>query len=306
MNPTRLVPRSFAPPRSFGILFAMLVAMILPAAPPAHAIDLGPLWNYDKPELSEQRFMSALTTADADDALILQTQIARTHGLRGDFARARRTLASVEAQLPKASAEARVRHALEFGRTWISATHPPELQTHDAKERARTAYLRAYDIARAQQLDALSVDALHMMAFVETDPPDQLKWAREALRVVDASSQQDAKKWEASLRNNAGYALHQLGRFDEALTEFNKGLRLRETGTDAEATREARWMIAWTLRALKRSDEALAIQLQLERECDAANAPDPYVFEELEALYRERGDVELADRYAARKKAQGR
>lgn len=31
-----------------------------------------------------------------------------------------------------------------------------------------------------------------------------------------------AQKWEASVRNNIGYALHQLGRYEEALAEFNQ------------------------------------------------------------------------------------
>ena len=299
MNPTRLL--SFS--RSFGAAFAMLFVALLMAALPAHAIDLSPLWNFNKPELSEQRFRAALATANADDALILQTQIARTYGLRGDFTRARETLAAVEPQLPTASAEAKVRYALEFGRTLVSATHPPASQTPQAREQARAVYLGAFEVAKAQQLDALAIDALHMLAFVDTAPADQLKWAREALKVTDASTQPDARKWEAALRNNAGYALHQLGRFDEALAEFKTALMLRQRGTDEEAIREARWMIAWTLRALKRSDEALAIQLRLERECDAAGAPDPYVFEELEALYREKGDTARADRYAAKRKA---
>ena len=43
-------------------------------------------------------------------------------------------------------------------------------------------------------------------------------------------------------------------------------------------------MIAWTLRALGRLNEALEIQPRLEREYDEAGEPDPYVFEELELL----------------------
>lgn len=43
-------------------------------------------------------------------------------------------------------------------------------------------------------------------------------------------------------------------------------------------------MVAWTPRALNRTDEALNIQLRLEREADAAKQP-AYVFEELELLY---------------------
>ncbi len=46
------------------------------------AIDLTPLWDFSQPDVSEQRFRAALRTASADDALVLQTQIARSYGLR--------------------------------------------------------------------------------------------------------------------------------------------------------------------------------------------------------------------------------
>ena len=57
-------------------------------------------------------------------------------------------------------------------------------------------------------------------------------------------------------------------------------------------------MVAWTLRALDRMDEALEIQLRLERECEAAKSPDRYVYEELEILYHARGDETRAKHYA--------
>ncbi len=283
-----------------------LATLLLAAATRAMAIDLAPLWDFSKPELSEQRLRDALATATADDALILQTQIARTHGLRRDFAQARQVLQALEPQLAGASAEARVRYSLELGRTYASATHPPELQTPEANAQARAAYLQALELARSERLDGLAVDALHMLAFVDTAPADQLKWGREALAVALASTQPAARKWEASLRNNVGYALHQLGQYDAALAEFERALVLREEGGNAEATRSARWMVAWTLRALGRADEALALQLRLERECEAANEPDAYVFEELELLYRARGDEAQAIRYADKKKALAR
>jgi hypothetical protein len=56
-------------------------------------------------------------------------------------------------------------------------------------------------------------------------------------------------------------------------------------------------MVAWTLRAPGRSEDALEIQSCLERECDDAGAPDKYVCEELEILHRERGDETRAARY---------
>jgi tetratricopeptide (TPR) repeat protein len=281
----------------------LALALLLTLRTPAMAIDLDPLWNYSDPAQSEQRFRAALAGANADETLILQTQIARTHGLRKDFARAQQILREIEPKLATASAEAKVRHALEYGRTLASTAHDEASLTTDAKAGARAAYGRALELARGAKLDALAIDVLHMMAMVDTAPADQLKWGREALAAAQASTQPEAKKWEASLRNNIGYALHQLGRYDEALESFQAAVILRERGSNAEATRVAHWMVAWTLRALKRSDEALSIQQRLERECDAAGAPDPYVFEELEILYRERGDATLAEAAAARKKA---
>lgn len=281
----------------------LVVITSLLFAPLAMAIDLATLWDFSNPQLSEQRFRAELAKSSGDDALILTTQIARTYGLRKDFSRAQSVLAEIEPKIATAGAEARARFALEYGRTLSSAAHTPETQTDTAKAQARARYEAAHAIAREARLDALAIDAIHMLAFVDTAPADQLKWAQAALAVVDGSDQPAAKKWEASIRNNLGYALHQLGRYDEALAQFKLALAIRERGTDAEATRTAHWMIAWTLRALKKTDEAFAIQLRLEREGDLAKQPDPYVFEELEALYREKGDAARASHYASRRQA---
>ena len=142
-----------------------------------------------------------------------------------------------------------------------------------------------------------------MLAFVDTEPADQLKWGQRALAIALASSQPSAKNWEAPLRNNVGYALHELGRCEEALDQFKQAVVLRERGTDPQAIRIAYWMVGWTLRALNRVDEALAIQLRLEDERQAAGVPSHYVFEELELLYRAKGDEARASHYAASKKS---
>ncbi len=251
-------------------------------------IDLQPLWDFNQPQLSEQRFRAALASAQSDDALILWTQIARTHGLRHDFEGARSILASVEPHLAGAGAEPRARFALEMGRTFASAAHSAPSQTPEARERARAEYLEAFEIAKASGLDALAVDALHMLAFVDTAPQDQLEWAKEALAIARASTQPAAQRWEASLQNNIGYALHRMGRYDEALAAFRAALAIRERGADAWATHIARWMVAWTLRAMSRIDEALNIQHALERDRDPSGQPDAKVLEELAILRREK------------------
>lgn len=268
---------------------------------PALALDLQALWDFGSPALSEQRFQAALVGATGDAALILQTQIARTYGLRKDFAQARQRLAALAGVIGQAGPEARARYALELGRTLASAKHDPQSLTPEVRDQARGHFQAALDTARSAQLDALAIDAIHMFAFLDTAPADQLKWGEAALAVAMQSDQSDARRWEPSVRNNIGYALHQLGHYDEALVQFEQALALRERAGDAAATRVARWMVGWTLRSLQRLDEALALQLRLEAECEAAAAPDPYVFEELEALYQAKGDAVRAAQYAQRK-----
>ena len=266
----------------------------------AQAVDLSSLWDFSRPDVSEQRFRAALLTASEDDALILRTQIARSLGLRRDFERAREELRAVAKELDRAGAEARTRYFLELGRSYASAAHPAELQTPQARELARSAYRQAIELARTASLDGLAIDAIHMMAFVDTDAADQLKWAGEALRIVESSTQPAARRWEASIRNNLGHALHQLGRYDEALVQLRQAVAIRERGTSAEATRTAHWMVARTLRAMGRVDEALKIQLRLEREADLAGEPDRYVFEELRLLYASKGEPDRARHYEDR------
>lgn len=264
------------------------------------SVELSALWDHSNPELSEQRFRAALETADEEEALILQTQIARTFGIRKEFAEAQRILKTIEPNFHGACAEARARYSLEMGRTLSSTTHPPESQTEAVKEQARSCYMQAFEIAKTEGLDDLSIDALHMMAMVDSAPEDQLKWGLAALDVLEASSQPAAKKWEGSLRNNVGYALHLLGRYEEALSQFKLALSARELAGNIRTIRIAHWMIAWTLRALGRIDEALEMQLRLEKEWEESGEPDPYVFEELEHLFRMQNDDERADFYAAK------
>jgi len=266
------------------------------------AIDVTKLWDYSNPAESEARFREALATASPDDAFILQTQIARSHGIRKDFDRARAILSTIEPSLSATIPEGQVRYWLELGRSYASATHPPETQTEAAKETARHAFMQAFEIAKAAHEDDLAIDALHMMAFVDTSPEDQLKWDLKAIDYMEASPQEQAKRWEGSLRNNVGYALHQAKRFDEALAQFKLSLAAHERAGKAVNIRIAHWMIAWTYRAMGRLNEALEIQLRLEREWAAAGEEDPYVFEELEHIYKSLGDADNAKHYGEKLK----
>lgn len=287
-------------PRLRPLILAAAASTGLPAAA---AIDVDALWDFRAPAVSEQRFRDALATASPDDQLILQTQIARTHGLRRDFAKARELLGTLADQQAQAGAEARVRWQLEMGRTFASATHDKTSRTAEALAAARRHFLAAFDTAQQARLDALAIDALHMMTFVDTEPAQQLAWNERALAVLEQSDQPAARKWEASLRHNTGYALHQAGQYEAALRQFRLS---RAAHASAGRTRNVRitdWMMAWTLRAQGRLQDALALQLQLEAAWDADGQPDPYVYEELELIHRALGQASQAEGYAAKRAA---
>jgi tetratricopeptide (TPR) repeat protein len=267
------------------------------------AVDVSALWDVGDPGLSERRFREALSTAVGDDRLILQTQIARTHAMRKDFSAARNMLRAISSDVSDAGAEARARYWLEVGRTYASHRHDPASQTPQSLTLARNAFTTALTISKTAKLDDLAVDALHMFVFVDTSPEDQLSWNREALAVIAASDQPAAKRWEASISSNAGEALYDLGRFDEALGLFRRTLFLHEQSADAPGARDARWHIARVLRVKNQLDDALVMQLSLEREADVAQQPRYYIYEELQLLYEAKGDASRALQYARRAKA---
>lgn len=260
-------------PRSLPALMAQRGYRVerIPLESPAP--DLLALWDFDDPAASEARFRAALEQATHDAALSLRTQIARTLGLRRQFDQAHRELDAVEAGLAGAGPEPRVRTLLERGRAWRSAGEPA---------RARPLFLQAEQLARTAKLEDLHVDALHMVALVQHDPEEQMAWTRRALAAALAAKDLQARRWEASLANNLGWALHDAGRHAEALAQFRAALAARERdGAKPQHIREARWAVARGLRALARHDEALAVLRGLETELAAAGAADGFVPEEI-------------------------
>lgn len=263
-------------------------------------LDLSALWDFSNPALSEQRFKAALLLATGQDALILQTQIARSHGLRRDFNTARQLLAAMRPQLEGASAEVQVRHRLEWGRTYASGRHPPQAMDEAAKSEARLAWQQALDMARQAALDELAIDALHMFAFIDTTPAQQQQWAEQALAVVLASQQPAAQRWEASVRNNLGLALQLQDRHNDALVQYQQALALRQKAGHAQNTLVAGYMVARSLRLLGRLEEALPMQQRLLQDSEALGAVDPHVLDELVLLHRAQGNISQASAAAQR------
>ncbi len=249
------------------------------------ALDVDALWNFNDPAASEARFREALIKAQGDDALILRTQIARTLGLRQRHDEAHRELDAVEAAARDAGATVRVRVALERGRVLRSSGKPLE---------GKPLFVRAFEAADAKKLERLAADALHMIALVEPQLEERIAWNRRTIDYAQQASDPRAQAWQAAAHNNIGSDLRRVGRFDDSLAAFRDALAAYERKGRADEVRIARWQIANVLRLKGQRDEALSMQLALERDAAAAGAPDPYVYDELALLQRAVGDDKKA------------
>ncbi len=234
-------------------------------------MDIDALWDYGDPAASEQRFRAALDTASAEQQLELQTQIARTLSLRRRFDEAHAMLDAVRPRAATTPA-VQVRYGLERGRTFNSAGQ---------REPARSLFEQAYAQAQAARLDALAVDAAHMVAITHAGNPAALDWNRRGIDLARASSDPQARRLVPAMLNNSAWDLHDMGRPAEALVLFEQALAEWTARGSPSQVRVAVWSVARCLRSLGRHDEALARQQALLAEHLRAGSSDGYVNEEI-------------------------
>jgi len=248
-----------------------------PLAAAAPSFEFEASWDYSDPAATEATFRAFLDAtsepANSEYVLQLQTQIARTLGLQGEFDRANSLLDTVQKGLSESSPVAQVRHLLERGRT---------LNSSGQAEAARPLFEKAWLSAQELGEDFHAVDAAHMVAIV-ADGDEALQWNAKALTLAEGSSDTRAGNWRGSLYNNIGWTHHDAGRFDAALELFQRGLEFRRAQGKERPIRIARWSVARTLRSLGRTEEALVQQEALYAELSSLSPPesDPYVREEL-------------------------
>lgn len=233
-------------------------------------IDPRPLWDFDDPAGSGERFLEAAEGADEPDRTSWLTQYVRALGLQERYDEATKVLDQLSSDAPEAATYL----ALERGRVLRSSGRVEESREH---------FESAAALAESAGLEALHVDALHMAALA-APPEDQLALHEAALAAARAATDQRARDWDASLLNNLGMSYADAGDFEAALTAFAAAQAARERIGDPATIRVARWMVAWTYRNLGRRDEALEIQRALKQELEEAGASDRYVDEELALL----------------------
>lgn len=270
-------------------MLALLLTAGIAMGTPAPGLDsLDALWDYDKPDASEAAFAGlvpdARASSDPEYLPQLLTQIARAQGLQMNFDAALKTLEEAQALLSPATPVARIRVLLERGRVFNSSKR---------RDESKPLFREAWDLARESGAGGLAVDAAHMLGIVEAGE-SSVAWNREAIAYAERSDDPKARRWLGSLYNNLGWTLHDGGDAPGALDLFRKALAAREAEGKPGPIRIARWCVARALRTLGRLDEALAIQLRLREEYEAAGSSDGYVHEEIAEIHLARGEEALA------------
>ena len=239
-------------------------------------------WDYDKPTKTRKIFLKHYQTAkaigDTEFQFLIQTQIARTYSLELEFVSAHSLLDEVEKSLDSIqSPELEIRYYLERGRTYNSSK---------ALDKAKECFLKAIEIANLHKEDFLEVDALHMMGIAEENPAKQVEWNEKAISIAESSTNVETKNWVGSLLNNTGWTIFNMKNYDHALEIFEKVLAFRKEEGKPEGIAIAMWCIARTLRSLNNIDQALELQLEIQKYRIANKLTKGcYNFEELGELY---------------------
>ena len=241
--------------------------------------DFMTLWDYQDPAASAARFHALLAEAHAADLqyeLELLTQIARTHSLQRQFTQAHQLLDEIEPRLTDATPRARLRALLERGRTFNSASD---------KARARTLFEQAWQQGLKHKELYLAIDAAHMVA-IAAPLEEQSRWHQLAMELAERSQDERVRGWLATLYNNQGWTLFELGRLEEARQCQQKCLAWHEQYHNPTRAFIARWSLARIQRAQGQHQEALAALLTLREEMREAGMPeDGYLYEELGENY---------------------
>jgi tetratricopeptide (TPR) repeat protein len=262
----------------------------VPADPSRHRVReeqyaIDRLWDFSDPAVSEERFREAADddTHSAHVRAAMATQLARAIGIQGRLDEALAVLDAVEAgatrvasgevpdlELAKAElAEVRARVALERGRLFVAADRTAEavaVLTRGVREAAQAG--SAF----------LALDALHMLALA--DDGHEREWAEQGFELLAADRDPRVLRWGVALHNNLGWTLLDGGDATGALEQFEFAVTAADRFGTPDQQHVTRWSVGRALRALGRTDDALAVQRGLEQ----AKPDDPYVAAEIVAL----------------------
>ena len=207
------------------------------------------LWTINDPVEGQVQLKRA-TAEYPGSADELQTQIARSLGLQGRFDEAWEELSKIS-KMHSPIVEIRVQ--IEKGRLKNSSGN---------RNDAKPYFLKALELAEKGHFDYYAIDAAHMLGIV-SEGQESIRWNELALQLAVNSKVRRAQNWKGSLLNNLGWTYFSIGDFNTALITFESALDFQKIAGDPVRIRVARWTVGRCLRALKRYDEAFAIQNDL-------------------------------------------
>ena len=249
---------------------------------------LRPLWDFDDLDLSSQRLHAQLEIEESDAGRAeVMTQLARVAGLRGDFEIGDAWIDDAE-RLAGGSDVALARIDLERGRLRRSSGDC---------EAALPLFESAFAVAVAAGQQFIAADAAHMAALAAPDRGTFVAWTERG--VERAETNQGARYWIGPLLNNLGWEYFEASELELALDAFERALAARLDDPDnGSATALARYAVGKALRALDRTDEAIA-QLELAVEwAERTGSPDGWYHEELALAYGDAARTEEAEEQA--------
>ncbi len=255
-----------------------------------HNVDdrLRPLWDFDDLDATERRFREQLELEQSDAGRAeVMTQLARVAGLRGDFEVGDAWIDDAE-QLAAGSDVVLARIDLERGRLRRSSGD---------REAALPLFESSFTVAAAAGQQFVAADAAHMAALAGPDRGALVAWSERGVEFARVN--EDARYWIGPLLNNLGWEYFEAGELDLALDAFERALAARLDDPDnGSAIALARYAVGKALRALDRTDVAIA-QLELAVEwAERSGAPDGWYHEELALAYGDTGRAEEAEEQA--------
>jgi tetratricopeptide (TPR) repeat protein len=241
------------------------------------------LWDFDDLDASEARFRArADETSGAERAEVL-TQLARVHGLRGDFDGGD-ALLDEAVGLAGSSQAVAARIELERGRLRRSSGDP---------DAARPLFEAAYASALDAEQYFLAADGAHMAALVAGGRDGFVGWTKRGVEL--AEKHEGAAYWAGPLLNNLGWEYFEAGDFEGALDAFERALLSRERDpANADGIELALYAVGKTLRALDRPEEAAALLERAVASAEGRGHADGWLHEELAEEYAALGRAEDA------------
>ena len=249
---------------------------------------LRPLWDFDDLDLSSERLHAQLEIEDSDVGRAeVMTQLARVAGLRGDFEIGDAWIDDAK-RLAAGSDVALARIDLERGRLRRSSGD---------REAALPLFESAFAVAVAAGQQFIAADAAHMAALAAPDRDTFVAWTERGVELAEAN--QGARYWIGPLLNNLGWEYFEASELDLALDAFERALAARLDDPDnGSAIALARYAVGKALRALDRTDEAIA-ELELAVEwAEGTGSPDGWYHEELALAYGDATRTEEAEEQA--------